>query len=59
MLKKAINLYTFRRNNRPTLLSVSKELQENGVIFTDIFTAAREHGELLQKYLMKDLCKGR
>ena len=46
-----------QRNNRPTLLSVSKELQENGVIFTDIFTAAREHGELLQKYLMKDCVK--
>lgn len=47
------NLY-IQRNNRPTYLSVSKELQEKGVIFTDIFTAAREHGELLQKYFMKD-----
>ncbi|WP_428911124.1 Fe-S cluster assembly protein SufD [Niallia sp. Krafla_26] len=46
-----------QRNNRPTLLSVSKELQEKGVIFTDIFTAAREHGDLLQKYLMKDCVK--
>ncbi|WP_071393657.1 Fe-S cluster assembly protein SufD [Bacillus tuaregi] len=46
-----------QRNNRPTLLSLSKELQENGVIFTDIFTAAREHGELLQKYFMKDAVK--
>ena len=36
---------------------MSKELQENGVIFTDIFTAAREHGELLQKYFMKDAVK--
>ena len=33
---------------------MSKELKENGVIFTDIFTAAREHGDLLQKYFMKD-----
>lgn len=47
------NLY-IQRNNRPTILSVSKELQDKGVIFVDIFTAAREHGELLQKYLMKD-----
>lgn len=47
------NLY-IQRNNRPTYLSVSKELQEKGVIFTDIFTAAREHGDLLQKYFMKD-----
>lgn len=46
-----------QRNNRPTLLSLSKELQEKGVIFTDIFTAAREHGDLLQKYFMKDCTK--
>jgi Fe-S cluster assembly protein SufD len=46
-----------QRNNRPTLLSVSKELQENGVIFTDLFTAAREHGDLLQKYFMKNAVK--
>ncbi len=50
------NLY-IQRNNRPTLLSVSKELQESGVIFTDIFTAAREHGDLLQKYFMKNAVK--
>jgi Fe-S cluster assembly protein SufD len=46
-----------QRNNRPTLLSLSKEMQENGVIFTDIFTAAREHGDLLQKYFMKECTK--
>jgi Fe-S cluster assembly protein SufD len=46
-----------QRNNRPTHLSVTKELQEKGVIFTDIFTAAREHGELLQKYFMTDAVK--
>lgn len=47
------NLY-IQRNNRPSILSVSKELQEQGVIFVDIFTAAREHGELLQKFFMTD-----
>jgi Fe-S cluster assembly protein SufD len=47
------NLY-IQRNNRPSILSVSKELQDKGVIFVDIFTAAREHGDLLQKYFMKD-----
>lgn len=47
------NLY-IQRNNRPSILSVSKELQEKGVIFVDIFTAAREHGELLQKYFMTE-----
>ncbi|PLR82869.1 Fe-S cluster assembly protein SufD [Bacillus canaveralius] len=45
------NLY-IQRNNRPAFLSLTKELQDSGVIFTDIFTAAREHGELLQKYFM-------
>lgn len=50
------NLY-IQRNNRPSILQVSKELQEKGVVFVDIFTAAREHGELLQKYFMKDAVK--
>lgn len=47
------NLY-IQRNNRPSYLSVSKDVQSKGVIFTDIFTAAREHGDLLQKYFMQD-----
>ena len=46
-----------QRNNRPTLISLSTELKESGAIFTDIFTAAREHGDLLQKYFMKDAVK--
>ncbi len=46
------NLY-IQRNNRPAYLSLSKEWQDKGVIFTDIFTAAREHGDLLQRYFMK------
>jgi Fe-S cluster assembly protein SufD len=47
------NLY-IQRNNRPAFLSLEKDLLEQGVIFTDIFTAAREHGDLLRRYLMKD-----
>jgi Fe-S cluster assembly protein SufD len=47
------NLY-IQRNNRPAFLSLSKEWQEKGVIFTDIFTAAREHGDLLQRFFMKN-----
>lgn len=43
-----------QRNNRPSILKVSKEMQDQGVIFMDIFTAAREHGDLLRKYFMKD-----
>ncbi len=46
-----------QRNNRPTLISLSAELKESGAIFTDLFTAAREHGDLLQKYFMKDAVK--
>jgi Fe-S cluster assembly protein SufD len=46
------NLY-IQRNNRPAFLSITRDLQSQGVIFTDIFTAAREHGDLLQKFFMK------
>jgi Fe-S cluster assembly protein SufD len=47
------NLY-IQRNQTPAFLSVSAELKEKGVIFTDIFTAAKEHSDLLQKYFMKN-----
>ena len=43
-----------QRNNTPAYISLSAELKEQGVIFTDILTAAREHAELVQKYFMKD-----
>ena len=45
------NLY-IQRNQTPAILSLSDELKNKGVVFTDIFTAAREHGDLVQKYLM-------
>ncbi|WP_053360473.1 Fe-S cluster assembly protein SufD [Bacillus sp. FJAT-27251] len=48
---KDSSLY-IQRNNKPAYISVSKELREKGVVFTDIFTAAREHGDLLKKYFM-------
>ena len=47
------NLY-IQRNNTPLILIFHAELKEQGVIFTDILTAAREHGELVQKYFMKE-----
>ena len=47
------NLY-IQRNNTPAYISLSAELKEQGVIFTDLLTAAREHSELVQKYFMKD-----
>ncbi|PID14551.1 Fe-S cluster assembly protein SufD [Sporosarcina sp. P34] len=47
------NIYV-QHNNTPAYLSLSEDLQSQGVIMTDIFTASREHSELLQKYLMTD-----
>lgn len=43
-----------QRNTTPAFLTVSEELKASGVIFTDIFTAARDHSDLLQKYFMKN-----
>ncbi|WP_075619766.1 Fe-S cluster assembly protein SufD [Paenisporosarcina indica] len=45
------NIY-IQRNNTPAYLQVSDELTAQGVIFTDIFTAVREHSQLVQKYFM-------
>lgn len=47
------NLYV-QRNNTPAYLTLSQELQDQGVIFTDILTAIKEHGDLVQKYFMKE-----
>ncbi|WP_042352302.1 Fe-S cluster assembly protein SufD [Bacillus massiliigorillae] len=45
------NLYV-QRNNTPAYIELSETLKEQGVIFTDIFTAAREHSELVEKFFM-------
>ena len=45
------NIY-IQRNNTPAFVSLSETLKEQGVIFTDIITAAREHSDLVQKYFM-------
>ncbi|MBX9954400.1 Fe-S cluster assembly protein SufD [Peribacillus simplex] len=47
------NLY-IQRNNTPAHINLSANVKEQGVIFTDILTAARDHAELVQKYFMKD-----
>ncbi|MCG7336039.1 Fe-S cluster assembly protein SufD [Sporosarcina sp. ACRSM] len=47
------NIYV-QHNNTPAYLSLSEGLKEQGVIFTDIFTASREHSELVKKYFMTD-----
>lgn len=50
------NLYV-QRNNTPAYLTLSEELKEQGVIFTDILTAAKEHPELVKKYFMTEAVK--
>ena len=47
-MKNNKNLY-IQRNNTPAFISLSEELKEKGVIFTDILTALREHAELSAK----------
>jgi Fe-S cluster assembly protein SufD len=43
-----------QRSGTPAFVALSEEAKTKGVIFTDIVTAASEHAELVQKYLMKD-----
>ncbi|MFD2045139.1 Fe-S cluster assembly protein SufD [Ornithinibacillus salinisoli] len=43
-----------QRNQSVAYTALSKDLQEKGVIFTDIFTALKEHEELVKRYYMKD-----
>lgn len=43
-----------QRNQTVAYANLSPELKEKGVIFTDIFTAFREHEELVKKYYMTD-----
>ncbi|MFC5466912.1 Fe-S cluster assembly protein SufD [Lederbergia graminis] len=50
------NLY-IQHNQTAAFLSLSEDLKSQGVIFTDIITAAKEHGDLVQKYFMKDAVK--
>ncbi|WP_060205032.1 Fe-S cluster assembly protein SufD [Sporosarcina koreensis] len=47
------NIYV-QRNNTPAFISLSDDLKAKGVILTDIFTASREHADLMKKYFMTD-----
>jgi Fe-S cluster assembly protein SufD len=47
------NIYV-QVDNTPVVSTVKEELLSQGVIFTDIFTAAKEHSDLVQKYFMQD-----
>ncbi|KFN03521.1 Fe-S cluster assembly protein SufD [Bacillus clarus] len=48
------NSVLVQRAGTTAFVSLAEEAKEKGVIFTDIVTAATEHAELVQKYLMKD-----
>src|SRR5690606_12624182 len=50
------NLF-IQHNQTTAYLSLSDELKQQGVIFTDIITASKEHSELVQKYFMTDAVK--
>ena len=50
------NLY-IQHNNTPAYAALSEDLKEKGVILTDIFTAIREHSDLVGKYFMKEAVK--
>ncbi|RDW20936.1 Fe-S cluster assembly protein SufD [Oceanobacillus chungangensis] len=43
-----------QRNHSVAFATLSEELKEKGVIFTDIFTALQNHSKLVEKYFMKD-----
>src|SRR5690625_568947 len=43
-----------QRNHTVAYATISDDLKDKGVIFTDIFTALREHEELVKKYYMTD-----
>src|SRR5690625_1822763 len=42
------------RNQKVAYSTVSESLTKQGVIFTDIFTAIQEHGDLVKKYYMTE-----
>ncbi|MUV39164.1 FeS cluster assembly protein SufD [Lentibacillus sp. JNUCC-1] len=43
-----------QRDQTVAYVNVSQELKDKGVIFTDIFTALRDHEDLVKRYYMKD-----
>jgi Fe-S cluster assembly protein SufD len=43
------------KNSQVMYQGLSQDLKEKGVIFTDIITAAKEHSNLLMKYLMNQI----
>ncbi|MCM3618936.1 Fe-S cluster assembly protein SufD [Sutcliffiella horikoshii] len=47
------NIYV-QVDNTSVVSTVNEELKAQGVIFTDIITAAKEHSDLVKKYFMQD-----
>ncbi|GGA42514.1 FeS cluster assembly protein SufD [Kroppenstedtia guangzhouensis] len=47
------NLF-IQKNSSPIFCRLSRELLAQGVLFMDLPTAVRDHGELVQKYFMTD-----
>ncbi len=47
------NIYV-QVDNTPVVSTLKEELKAQGVIFTDIITAAKEHSDLVKKYFMQD-----
>lgn len=47
------NIYV-QVDNTPVVSLLTEELTSQGVIFTDIITAAKDHSDLVKKYFMKD-----
>lgn len=54
--KEVRNLYV-QHNQTRSYLQLSDRLKEQGVIFTDLFTAVREHPELVKKFYMTNAIK--
>lgn len=46
-----------QHNSTVVYTELMPELQERGVIFTDLHTALKEHGDLVQKYFMSEAIK--
>lgn len=52
--EKAPENLIIQRNHSAAYQVLSADLKEKGVIFTDLFTAVREHGDLVKKYFMTE-----
>lgn len=46
-----------QQNGTVAYSAISEELTKQGVIFTDIFTAMKDHSDLVEKYFMADAVK--